>query len=121
MLCRLVTRCASLRRPARAVAVWAVLAGLFLMHGAASPAGGCCGGTPATAMTATAMTAMPAMPAAAPAGAGVPPGPCASSVASAAACTVPAAAVPAAATYRPARPPGKAGLPLPLFLGVSRT
>lgn len=156
-------RSAGLRWPARAVAVWAVLAGLFLMHGAASPAGGCCGSTPVTAMTVTAVTGMPAMPAA-PAGAsypgdvrspagtapaawhaspaaaspahgagggtlcsarqprsgGVTAGPCALPAASAAAWTV-AAAVPAAVTDRAARPPGKAGLPLPLFLGVSRT
>lgn len=141
-------------------AAWAVLAGLFLMHGAASPAGGCCGGTPVTAMAVTGMPAMPAAPAGAsypgdvrssagtapaawhaspataspahgaiggtlcsarqPRSGGVPAGPCALPAASAAAWTV-AAAVPAAVTDRAGRPPGRAGLPLPVFLGVSRT
>jgi hypothetical protein len=66
MLRRRSTQSAGLRWPARAGAVWAVLAGLFLMHGAASPAGACCGGTPVTAMTAmtaTAMTVAPGTPA----------------------------------------------------------
>jgi hypothetical protein len=63
----------------------AVLAGLFRVHGVASPAEGRCGGIPVTALTGT-----PVMPA-------------------------------AALVHRVPRPPGRPGLPLPLFLGVSRT
>jgi hypothetical protein len=155
---------------ARAVLAWAVLAGLFFMHGAASSAGGCQGGAPGTAVAAAVMPADPGavaarplpgdphlagtqVPAAAgPAVAGTPAGPAAPQAASVprgscdggmlcssrpprqdcpggnltppASVTV-AMAAPAlpgrAAAPRPPRPPGRPGLPLPLFLGVSRT
>jgi len=42
----------------QALLVWGVLVGLFFMHGAASGAGGCNGGAPATAVTAMAMPLM---------------------------------------------------------------
>lgn len=145
------------------MAVWAVLAGLFLMHGAASPAVGCCDGTPVTAMTAAGMLGVPAAAtgsaghpgavqapagpqlaawhaaaasavAASPAAASPARGgmlcsarqprdasPSAILVADVAVCAMTAAACPAAVSPRAARPPGKPGLPLPLFLGVSRT
>jgi hypothetical protein len=161
---------AELAGSARAVLAWAVLAGLFLMHGAASPAAGCCGGAPVTAMTATGMPAMPAAAtgstshpgavrapagpvlaaarhvasasaaaasptAASPAHSGVGGGmlcsarqprgalfgPFAIPAVGMAACAVTAMAGPVVVTCRAARPPGKPGLPLPLFLGVSRT
>jgi hypothetical protein len=133
----------------RAVVLWAVLAGLFLMHGAAPPAGGCQGGAPVTAMTVTAVAVMPAAaPASAPgtghlAAAGPmsadccggmmcatrrPPDARASAfvipLATAGVLATPPARAPAflAAAFRRAwRPPGRQGLPLPLFLGVSRT
>ena len=130
------------------MAVCVVLAGLFLMHGAASPAGLCHGGTPVTALTALAMpavTPMPVMPAVVPAGhaPGARPGHagCGGGMLCSArqprgpligACTAvpsgPAVAMaPAAPAFlavtspRADRPPGRPGLPLPLFLGVSRT
>jgi hypothetical protein len=155
---------------ARIVAVWAVLAGLFLMHGVASPAGGC-SGSPVTAMSL--MAGMPAMtPASAALDAGdmaTPPASAGTAVALARHAGVPAAAaavadaspartscggmpcaarqprnapagargappasaavltalpaptVPASAFRRACRPPGRPGLPLPLFLSVSRT
>jgi hypothetical protein len=157
---------------ARAVALWAVLAGLFFMHGAAPPAGGC-QGSPVTAVTAAAVRAMPgadmasavtdtahlavtgtaakmavaaptqhaasAIPAVSratalvrdscghamlcssrqprqsyPSAAGIPPANAAFFLA--------APVLPGlAGVSRPVRPPGRPGLPLPLFLGVSRT
>jgi hypothetical protein len=155
------------------VVLWTVLAGLFLMHGAASPAACTQGDTLVTAM---APVTMPAMPAAAPAGgapggaavmsspapgraaapaghAGTPASAAAPTAAGpalgsccggmlcstrqprdalaglsliplaalAALVTVPARARPAAVFRRAWRPPGRPGLPLPLFLGVSRT
>ena len=158
----------------RAVVLCAVLSGLFLMHGAAPPAGGCQGG--AAAMTAARMPTMPATAtatasaapggghgtamltsagkAAAPvpqaeetvhpaalAAAGLagaasgggmlcssrpprdaPASACLISLAVAAVImTVPAPAALAAVLRRACRPPGPPGLPLPLFLGVSRT
>jgi hypothetical protein len=142
-------RLAGMSWAGRAVVLWAVLAGLFLMHGAAPPAGGCQGGVPVTAMTVTAVAVMPAAaPASAPgtghpAAAGPmsagccggmmcatrrpPDAPASAFVIPLAAATVimPASArVPAflAAAFRQRwRPPGRQGLPLPLFLGVSRT
>lgn len=153
------------------VMVWAVLAGLFLMHGAAASAGSCQGSALLTAMSVTA--AMPvttpagavsgtshpaaasafAWVAAAPAGhargaasgastaAASPAGDdcsgmhCAarlprdvastgSGIPSAAAVLYvagPARSCSSAVTWRASRPPGRPGLPLPLFLGVSRT
>lgn len=166
MPCR-VTRPAAWFSAPRAVLVWVVLAGLFFMHGAASPGGGCQGGTPVTAI------GMPLMPGGAAASAVPDTGPLAvvRTPAGAAAAlvarhpaspAVPRAAVPvgdsccgamlcssrqprqthagalvipalvatastvvpvlpgaAAVTGQP-RPPGRPGLPLPLFLGVSR-
>ena len=153
------------------VMVWAVLTGLFLMHGAAASAGCCPGSALLTAMSVTAampVTAPPgavpdtghpaavpesAGPAAAPAahaqgpgfaaspavaspagddcsgmhcvarlprdmastGSGIPPAAAVLVVA------VPARSCPSAVTWRACRPPGRPGLPLPLFLGVSRT
>src|SRR5258707_487224 len=44
---------------ARAALVWAVLAGLFFMHGATSPAGGCQGAVPGRAVAAAVMPAAP--------------------------------------------------------------
>jgi hypothetical protein len=130
---------------ARVMAVWVVLAGLFLMHGAASPAGGCQGGTAVTALAMPAVTPMPVMPAAALAGhapgarpghaacgggmlcsarqpRGLLAGACAAATSGPAVAMAPAApAFLAVASPRADRPPGRPGLPLPLFLGVSRT
>lgn len=160
----LAGRLTGLSWPARAVLVWGLLAGLFLMHGAASPLGCCQDGPPVTAM---AVVTVPLMPHPAMTGAITHTGrsagvrnaathaaPTAASHTTAAtdgsscrggmlcssrqpretrpgALTAPlarmavftAAAVPPhpAPAYRSARPPGRPGLPLPLFLGVSRT
>jgi len=134
----------------RAVVLWAVLAGLFLMHGAAPPADGCQGGVPVTAMIVTAMPVIPAAasasaapdtshpaatgPMSAACGCGMmcatrrpPDAPASAFVippASAAVLTTAPERAPAflaAAFRRPCRPPGRQGLPLPLFLSVSRT
>jgi hypothetical protein len=147
------------------VILWAVLAGLFLMHGAASPAACAQGGTLVTVMAPAAMSAAaqaggapgggavmaaptqeraaaPAgMPASAPTAAGPALGSCSGGMmcstrqprdALAGLSLIPLAglavlmAVPArvrlASVFRRSlRPPGRSGLPLPLFLGVSRT
>jgi hypothetical protein len=158
-------------RAARAVLVWAVLAGLFFMHGAASPAGGCHGGAQVTSAVAAVMPAMPgavaaravsaasplavsgmADSAARPGLRAVPPAPavlratslargsqgdgmlCSSrqprqayssgtlALRTSAAVSTAAPAPPGPGSFpRRARPPGAPGLPLPLFLGVSRT
>lgn len=178
------TRSALRSLAARALLVWAVLAGLFLMHGAAS-AGGCQDGAAVTAITAattpvpaavtdSAVTGAvhlaaawtPARPAAVAARAAAavaarPPAvsspalsPSASQATAADGCpmcgrmlcssrqprqgflsafvirlagavpiavmAVPLLRCPAAVLRRP-RPPGRPGLPLPLFLGVCRT
>lgn len=149
--------------PLRAVLLWALLAGLFLMHGAASPAGGCMSGVPMTAMslstTASPTTALPSMaspsvPAGPATAALVRSDPSGSQVATTghgdrsgdgmlcvtrqpgAAVAGPGAAPPVplavpgaepgpvaldVAAARVDRPPGAPGLPLPLFLCVSRT
>jgi hypothetical protein len=158
---------------ARAVLVWAVLAGLFLMHGVASSAGGCHGSEPvasAMAMGPQAVVAMPGAVTADRTDALASPGragaaaarqfeaPAPATFASAATalkgdqlhggmlCSsrlprqgflgVSATGPPAAVLFfvaalallpfragvsRRFRPPGRPGLPLPLFLGVSRT
>lgn len=149
-------------RPSRVVLLWALLAGLFLMHGAGSPAGGCMSGMPMTAMSlsttappaATAMTAASTMVRPTVSGAqatGMRAGahvmdvghrvqgsggmlcvtrqPGAVAAGPEAAPPIPMAVpgaereptVPDAASVRVDRPPGRAGLPLPLFLCVSRT
>ena len=147
-------RTPGLRWAGRAVLLWALLTGMFFMHGAAPPAAGCQGGTPVTPMAAAVMAGTvpdTGHPAAAhtPTGAAAVPaaaaslgrGACGGGMACssrqprstlAAACAAvffPAGAaiitalpsmVPAAPRGR-ARPPGRPGLPLPLFLGVSRT
>jgi hypothetical protein len=157
----------------RAGLAWAVLAGLFFMHGAALPGGGCQGGTPmaatgavalmpdmqqAVAMRTVADAAHPAagrMPARAAMVPGVPAAPLATAMPGATSmaaasgdggmlCTSrqprhsllgalgipPAGAVLfmmpillacRAVASRRNHPPGRPGLPLPLFLGVSRT
>jgi hypothetical protein len=159
-------RSAGWSRAARA-AVWAVVAGLFLMYGAASPSD-CCGDSAVTAITRAALPMAPGAAAASavsPAGgqAGqAPAGPSAASLRQAVApvtagaasdccdgrtlCssrpprdpqtenagppaqagTVSLAVAPAPEHVEPAPgragyPPGRPGLPLPLFLGVSRT
>ena len=159
-------------RAVRAVLAWAVLAGLFFMHGAPLSAG-CPDGAPMATVTAT---ATPVLPAAAPGAAAagtvrltaaqlpaksaaagarqspVPPPPasrgtsqergsCCEGLCSSrqprqgsggASAASPAgtvtlsvtAALPVrclAVSPRSALPPGRPGLPLPLFLGVSRT
>jgi hypothetical protein len=159
-------------RAVRAVLAWAVLAGLFFMHGAPLSAG-CPDGAPMATVTAT---ATPVLPAAAPGAAAagtvrltaarlaaksaaagarqspVPPPPtsrgtsqergsCCEGLCSSrqprqgsggAFAAGPAAVVPLpveaalpvcclTAAPRSDRPPGRPGLPLPLFLGVSRT
>lgn len=158
---------------ARAVLVWAVLAGLFFMHGAVSSAGGCHGGVPVTSAMAMGPQAVAAMPGVVTAGrddAMAPAGraeaatarqfeahaPATSAFAATAVSSgqlhggmlcssrlprqgflgLSAAGPPAAVLFfaaafalltlragvsRPFRPPGRPGLPLPLFLGVSRT
>ena len=156
----------------RAVVLCAVLSGLFLMHGAAPPTGGCQGG--GAAMTATTMPVTSAagtanvtsgtdhgtatLTSAGKAAAPVPRAgeimhPAASAAAgqmsaasgggmlcssrpprdalagalmiflasAAISMTAPARARPPTVFRRACRPPGPPGLPLPLFLGVSRT
>ena len=176
MRCRLESPLSALRvvwsavgsGTARAVLAWALLAGLFFMHGAASPAGGCQGGAPGPAAAAVmpaapgavaarplpgdshwavtqvpvtagpAVHAAPAVPAA-PQAAPLVRGSCdggmlCSSRPPRQACaggdlTAPASVAVFTALALPGRtalpgrfrPPGKPGLPLPLFLGVSRT
>jgi hypothetical protein len=170
-LCRAARLAGRFSWAARAVAVWGVLAGLFLMHGLAS-AGNCCeGGVPATAVT---VVTGPLM--AGPAAAGVVADAGRLTGARSQARVLTAASAPyagsardlqatasagdscrggmlcssrqprethhgalkvpqaitavftaamllpsAARVYRSDRPPGRPGLPLPLFLGVSRT
>jgi hypothetical protein len=159
-------------RAVRAVLAWAVLAGLFFMHGAPSSAG-CQGGALMAPVT---LTVTPVLPAAAPGAAvtgtvwltaawlpaksavsgtrqsAVPAPPASRATADehgsccdghcssrqprqgsgGALAAGPAGAVPLsvaaalvvrclAVAPRSARPPGRPGLPLPLFLGVSRT
>jgi hypothetical protein len=155
---------------ARSVVVWAVLAGLFLMHGAAS-VGGCQGSALLTTMSVTAVMpvtgsadGVPATghPGALPAFAGMTDAP-AGHVRGPASGASPAVASPAdcncssthcvarqprdvadgsrgiplaggarfvagrtrsclaPVAWLACRPPGRPGMPLPLFLGVSRT
>jgi hypothetical protein len=136
-------------RAGQAVLAWAVLAGLFLMHGAASPAGGCGDGAPVMAVAAASLT--PATPDAsmvhaAPEAAhqavshavgsrqaGMTP--CSARQPRQGFLSVPVIrlavgvlflliAVPVLrclAVPRRVRPPGRPGLPLPLLLGISRT
>lgn len=137
-----LTRPDARSRAARAVLAWALLAGLFFMHGVPS-SGGCQDGAPMASVTASVTPVLPgAMPAhkaslvsAAERGsccAGMcssrqpRQGPVGASAASlAAAVSLPVTAALAAdrlaAAPRTTRPPGRPGLPLPLFLGVSRT
>jgi hypothetical protein len=156
---------------ARAVVVWAVLAGLFLMHGAAASAGGCQGSALLTAMRVTAIMPVTGSadgvpgtghPVALPASAGMTGAP-AGHVQVPASVASPAVAIPAdcncsgmhcvarqprdvafgscgiptagavlfvvgstrsclaPVAWLACRPPGRPGMPLPLFLGVSRT
>lgn len=134
--------------------LWALLAGLFLMHGAGSPAGGCMSGMPMTAMSLSATAPQAATAAMAPSAMVRPtvpggqataaghrePGsgggmlcvtrqPTAVAAGTGAATPIPLAvpgaepgpAISDAVSVRVDRPPGRAGLPLPLFLCVSRT